>query len=260
VRYLEPDAIDTLDGQRLTGHEAFRFHCHGGLACFNRCCRNVHLLLYPFDLLRLKRYLGLTAAEFLERHTDAVLRPGSFFPDLLLRMSRDDEGSCPFLGDSGCAVYPERPDVCRLFPLQQAALCDAGGAPVEALYFLRPPPFCLGPRETRQRTPEAYCREQQAGTYHPLTRKWAELWRRFQQDPWAGAGPSCPQARMVFMALYNLEEFHRFVFESSFLKRFRLGPGVAAKARSSEEELLHLAMDWVQLLLWRVSSARIGLR
>ncbi len=260
MRYLEPQAIETLAGKRLDGGDSFHFHCHAQLTCFNRCCRNVHLLLYPFDLLRLKRHLGLCAAEFLERHTDAILRPGSFFPDLLLRMSPDAERSCPFLSTSGCAVYPERPDVCRLYPLQQAALCDAGSGRTDLIYFLRPPAFCLGPGEQRQLTPDGYCREQQAGTYHPLTRRWAELGRRFQQDPWAGESPSSPKARMVFMALYNLDEFRRFVFESSFLKRFRLGPGVASKARRKDEELLHLSMDWVQLLLWRIASARIGPR
>jgi hypothetical protein len=252
--------MESLEGQRLTAGQPFGFDCHPRLACFNRCCRNVHLLLYPHDLLRLRRRLGLSAAQFLERHTDAVLRPGTHFPAVLLRMAADGEGSCPFAGEGGCAVYAERPDVCRLFPLQQAALCDPGGTPIEMRYLLRPPPFCLGPREVRQRTPEDYCRGQQAGSFHPLTRRWAELARRFQQDPWGGEGPGCPRARMVFMALYNLDEFRRFVFESSFLKRYRLGPGVAARARAEEEELLGLAMDWVELLLWRRSSRRIAPR
>ncbi|MCK7466805.1 MAG: YkgJ family cysteine cluster protein [Desulfosudis oleivorans] len=60
-----------------------------------------------------------------DRHVDAVLRPESHFPDVLLRMAENAEKTCPFLTPEGCRVYPDRPDTCRTFPLEQGLRHDA---------------------------------------------------------------------------------------------------------------------------------------
>lgn len=41
--------------------------------------------------------------------------------------------SCPYLGDSGCQVYAERPLICRLFGTTPQLLCPRGKAPTQMI-------------------------------------------------------------------------------------------------------------------------------
>ena len=193
----------------------------------------MNLFLYPYDVIRLRTRLGLTSDEFLDRHVDAVLRPGSHFPDVLLRMSENAEKTCPFLTQEGCRVYPDRPDTCRTFPLEQGLLHDAETDTDEPVFFFRPPDFCLGRHVEKQWTVPEWVEDQEAETYHRMTTRWAELRRRFQSDPWGVEGPTGTRARMSFMAVYNVDRFREFVFDSSFFKRFQVKPDLLRKSRKT---------------------------
>lgn len=257
MKYLEDHQVDQIQGRRLEDHDTFRFRCHPGLACFNQCCRNLNLFLYPYDVLRLKGCLGLTSDEFLDTHVDVVLRPGSHFPDVLLHMADNAQQTCPFLTDSGCSVYPDRPDACRTFPVEQGRFYDAGRRQTRMAHFFRPPDFCQGQHEDQEWTPGTWAQDQQARAYHRMTRRWAELRVMFQQDPWAGQGPEGARAKMAFMATYNLDRFRQFVFESTFLKRYRVKPKLIQRIQRDEAELLLLGFDWVRFFLWAQPTERL---
>jgi Fe-S-cluster containining protein len=122
MKHIDSNEIDKLPGIRIDKNDTFSFHCHPDIACFNRCCRNLNLFLYPYDVVRLKQALDLSSDEFLDRYVDIVLRPANFFPDVLLRMAENPEKTCPFLSASGCSVYADRPDTCRTFPIEQGLL------------------------------------------------------------------------------------------------------------------------------------------
>ena len=51
------------------------------------------------------------------------------------------------------------------------------------------------------------------------------------------------------MACYDMDKFRQFVFESSFLKRFRLPDKRIEAIRSADEDLMLLGFDWVRLML-----------
>jgi Fe-S-cluster containining protein len=73
----------------------------------NRCCRDKIIKLNPYEVARLARSRGMDTTTFIERHTTAggtVLRFG-------------EDGACVFLTPEGCGVHPDRPLVCRLYPL-----------------------------------------------------------------------------------------------------------------------------------------------
>ena len=125
MKNVDIDEIDKLPGRRIKEGETFCFRCHPEVSCFNRCCRNLNLFLYPFDVVRLKQCLGITSNVFLDEYVDVVLRPSNFFPEVLLRMAPTPEKTCPFLTDTGCSVYADRPDTCRIFPIEQGMLYDA---------------------------------------------------------------------------------------------------------------------------------------
>jgi Fe-S-cluster containining protein len=260
MKIVNPRKIDQLPGRRLVTDDTFSFRCHAGLACFNRCCHNLNLFLYPYDVLRLKTSLRITADQFIEDYVDIVLRPDQYFPEVLLRMTPDGGRPCPFLTADGCGVYPDRPDTCRTFPVEQGALFDSRTRRSEPVFFYRPPDFCQGQHETRTWTVAAWTRDQEAEPYHRMTRRWAEIRRLFQSNPWGDGGPESPRAKMAFMAAYNIDRFRAFVFESTFFKRYRVKPPVRKKIRTDDEALLLFGFDWIRLFLWGLPCKTIRRR
>ena len=221
MKQIDLETNGELSAKRLKEGEGFFFRCHHGLSCFNLCCRNLNLMLYPYDVLRLRERLGITSDVFLDQHVDIVLRPGNHFPEVLLKMTENEEKTCPFLTEKGCSVYPDRPDACRTFPMEQGVIYNKDGNPSEFAYFFRPPDFCLGQHEKTKWTPESWIKDQDAKTYQVMTARWGGLKRLFQSDPWQGQGPGCPPGKMAFMAAYNIDKFRDFIFQSTFLKGIR---------------------------------------
>jgi Fe-S-cluster containining protein len=162
MKYIDLDDLDKLPGVHLKTNDTFSFHCHPGVGCFNRCCRNLNLFLYPYDVIRLKNNLDLSSDQFLDQYVDVVLRESSAFPEVLLRMSDNDEKTCPFMIESGCSVYPDRPDTCRTFPVEQGLIYDGQNKKSRLIQFFRPPDFCLGQHERKIWTSQAWAQDQNA--------------------------------------------------------------------------------------------------
>ena len=254
MKSIDSDKLKDLPGKRLRDDDTFSFRCYPGIGCYNLCCRNLNLFLYPYDVLRLKNALDLTSDEFLDQYVDVVLRTGNFFPEVLLRMSENKEKMCPFLEDAGCSLYADRPDTCRTFPIEQGILYDAERKKDTALHFFRPPDFCLGQHEDQQWTVATWSRDQDAEQYHRMTIRWAELKRLFQADPWGAEGPEGPRAKMAFMATYNIDRFREFVFNSSFLKRYKVKAEILKKIKHDDGALLTFGFDWIKFYLWGIKS------
>ncbi len=260
MKSIDETKIDQLPGRRLAPEETFNFRCHSGLACFNQCCRNLNLFLYPYDVLRLSRCLGISTDSFIDEYVDIVLREGGAFPEVLLRMAENDEKTCPFLTDSGCRVYTDRPDTCRTFPVEQGALFDAATGHCSVIHFFRPPDFCLGRHESAQWTAASFEQDQEARRYHDMTLQWAAIRRLFDNDPWGVEGPQGNRAKMAFMATYNLDRFREFIFSSSFFKRYRVKPALQKKLRTSDEALLLFGFDWVLHFVWGRPSKKFRMK
>jgi Fe-S-cluster containining protein len=82
---------------------AFSYTCH---ACC-RCCHDKIIQLNPYEVARLAENRGLSTTEFLVRYTE---QNGT-------ALRRVEQGACVFLTPQGCGVHPDRPLVCRLYPL-----------------------------------------------------------------------------------------------------------------------------------------------
>ena len=257
MKYIDEKDLENVPGIGLKPGETFSFRCHPDIACFNRCCRNLNLFLYPYDVVRLKASLGIDSDRFLDEYVDVVLRDFNFFPDVLLRMTENEDRTCPFLSPAGCRVYPDRPDTCRTFPVEHGLRYDARSGKNEPVHFFRPPAFCLGPKEDVPWTIDGWSKDQQASVYNKMTARWAEIRQLFQKNPWGSAGPEGPNARMAFMAAYNIDRFRAFIFESSFLKRFKIKSATVRKIRSDDVALLTIGFDWIKLFVWGLPSKKI---
>ena len=90
---------------QLDRDAAFSFSCNRCL----RCCRDKKIQINPYESARLAKNLDLTTTEFLHRYTTDN---GAF-------LKFKQNGDCRFLGPEGCLVHPDRPLVCRLYPLSR---------------------------------------------------------------------------------------------------------------------------------------------
>jgi uncharacterized protein len=84
--------------------ESFGYVCRRCL----KCCHHKRIQLNPYEVARLARNRGMATSEF--RAAWTVDGAG-----LVLRQTAS--GACVFLGSEGCTVHPDRPLVCRLYPL-----------------------------------------------------------------------------------------------------------------------------------------------
>jgi len=257
MKSLDIKDLKNLPGRRLLGKDTFSFRCYSEIDCFNKCCRNLNLYLYPYDVIRLKNSLKISSDRFLDHHVDIVLRPGNFFPAVLLKMKNDEEKTCPFLTPEGCSVYPDRPDSCRTFPLELGLLFHADPKKTEQIHLFRPPDFCLGQYENQELTIKEWIVDQDAVEFNKMTVRWSEIQALFQNDPWQGEGPDGKKGKMAFMSLYNIDEFRKFVFQSSFLKRYKVKTALLKILERDDAALMKFGFSWVKLFLFGIKSKQI---
>lgn len=98
--------------------DTFKFTCDRS----GRCCQDRfedHIILSPYDVLRLRKNLQIDSVEFSEKYAIKILGADSQLPIMLLDFEERNENKnkCPFLDPKGCAVYEDRPHVCRLYPV-----------------------------------------------------------------------------------------------------------------------------------------------
>ncbi|MFC1876143.1 YkgJ family cysteine cluster protein [Thermodesulfobacteriota bacterium] len=260
MKSINLEDIEQISGKRLRGADRFTFQCRPELACFNQCCRNLNLFLYPYDVIQLKHELGISADIFLEEYVDVVMRKGNFFPDVLLRMSDEKDRACIFSDVSGCRVYQDRPYTCRTFPVEYGLQYHGGSRKPEVIGFFRPPEFCLGRQETHDWTLQTWSDDQGAAKHQQMSKQWSEVKGLFQKDPWGREGPQGRRAKMAFMASYNMEAFRTFVFESSLLKRCKVKADLLKKIQRDDVDLMLFGFDWIKLFVWGVQTKKIRLR
>jgi len=65
------------------------------------------------------------------------------------------------------------------------------------------------------------------------------------------------QMDMYYMACFDLDRFRRFVFESRFLEMFVVDEARVEAMRTSDEDLLDFAMQWLRFSLLGEKSMKI---
>ncbi len=224
------------EGEVFGAGDRFRFDCHEGLPCFGRCCRDINIFLTPYDVLRLRRKLGIPTAELLKKYTGELEAPGINFPLFYLRMNEEDGLKCPFATSSGCAVYDERPWSCRMAPL------DIAGPGLYRFAFRREK--CLGMDGGREWTVEEWMGGQEMGVYGEAEKTFKEipLLIRFVR----GEKPDWRIVRLFRMACYDLDTFKEFIMGNSFLiKEGGLDREELRRSLKDDVRLLQLAAGWL---------------
>lgn len=243
------------EGMIPLGNSEFQFECHSGVSCFTFCCRNVDLTLYPYDIIRLKRALGIDSETFMRRHTFLMKGDNPYFPTVKLKLAADEKKSCPFLKINGCAVYKDRPSACRTYPLERAVDRSKIGSRVAVeYYFLTHHPYCLGHQEKKIVTVNSWIRNQKLNDYNSMNELWTDLDTVFRQNPWKGEGAAGDKQQLAFMVCYNIDGFRRFAQEHVLFKKFTLDKDFKKRIAKEDEELLKFGFEWLKLILTGKSS------
>jgi uncharacterized protein len=237
-----PQLLDYLEDN------SFSFACHPGVPCFTECCRDLRLALTPYDILRIKNRLGLTSMGFLDQYT--TIKPGQHngFPAVLLKMEEDERRTCPFVTRAGCHIYEDRPGACRIYPIGRASSRTKGQEKAREFHFIVREDHCQGFKEPKQWTVENWSLDQGLQPYAFFNDLWMELiTHKGSQGPDTMVGQ---KLQMFFMACYNLDQFRRFIFESTFLQRFDILKETIERMKVEDEELLKLAFLWLKFSLF----------
>lgn len=242
------------EGMQPLGESRFTFSCFPGIQCFTNCCKNVDMILYPYDIIRLKNVLGIESSVFLQKYARVVHGDNPHFPTVMLQVNVDSDRACPFLSPGGCAVYNDRPSACRMYPLERAVDRRPDKRGVKEYYFLAKHPYCLGHQEENSYTVREWIRDQRLHEYNVMNELWTEIDTMFSGNPWQGEGPAGSRQQLAFMTCYDIDRFRKMVEEKKMVEQFVIPKESRKNIAVNDVELMKFGFEWLKLFLTGRSS------
>jgi len=243
---------EVVETNRLDPDTKFKFACHKGVSCFTRCCSNIDIMLTPYDVLRLKKRLGISSEEFLEKYTGIREDEKSSNPYAYLKMLDGEDRLCPFLKNEkdGCGLYEDRPISCRYYPVGQTTMKsvnEAGDVKHEEFYFFVREEHCKGYEEDKQWTVAEFREDQGAEHYDSMNREWKEVLMRRNLP----GQPRLDEKKQMlfFMASYDLDKFRRFIFDSRFLEMFEVDEKEQQEIKEDDVALMNFGFRYIKFLM-----------
>lgn len=233
----------------------FYFACHREVPCFTLCCARLRLILTPYDILRMKRRLGLSSDQFLGDYTESIIDPRSRFPMVKLKMDERRGSVCPFVSPEGCAIYEDRPEACRLYPIGRASAMADGGTEAQEKFFVVEESHCQGFREKAIWTLEEWLNHEGVREYAAMGDGWRGI---VTSSKTLGPGAHLEKKhQMFFMASYNLDKFREFLFRSKFFDRFQVDPDLKVQLERDDVTLMRFAWDWLRFSLFGENTLQV---
>ena len=236
--------------QKLTLDSILQFECHPKVSCFTACCHNIKIILTPYDILILRKRLGLPAHEFITQYTEPTYLEKTDMPGVQIKLVGEKNG-CPFVTPEGCTVYSDRPSACRYYPVGMADFHEGGtnDAAEEKFFFLVKEPHCKGHEEPKQWAIREWRADQGVDLRDEMNKEWLRLVMR-RKSFGLQATLSEAAKRMFFMASTDLDTFRKFIFESSFLDTYEIEPATLEKIRSDDVELMMFSFVYLASTLF----------
>ena len=251
--FRDPKPDTPVQPVSLSLDDRFRFRCHKGIACFNKCCENTDILLTPYDLLRLKSRLDVSSREFIDRYTRDCELDSHGMPGLKLG-HREGSTACVFLTPEGCGVYADRPAACRYYALGHMALRKKDSPTDEEAYFVVKEAHCLGHAEPQEQTIREYLAEQGVDRYDTANREWRRIVLKKRSAGPAIGRPTQRSFKLFFLASYDLDGFRAFVASEGFRRAFDLPEAEYVRLLTDEEALLQFAFRYLKQALYGENS------
>lgn len=236
-----------------------KFRCHPKVSCFTACCGNINITLTPFDILRLRKHLKMNAPDFIHQYTTPIFLEKTDMPGVRIKLN--EENRCPFVTPEGCTVYESRPTTCRYYPVGMANFHersdeDAENATDQQFFFLIKEPHCKGHEESKEWTIREWRQDQGVDLCDDMNKDWMALvMRRKSFGPQASLSEKAQ--RMFFMASTDLDQFRRFVFESSFLDTYIVDPEELEQLRTDDIALIRFSYRYLASSLFGTKDLAI---
>ncbi len=254
MRNMPPQS--PVDPVELTLDSKFQFSCHEGVACFNACCKSIDITLLPYDILRLKRRLGLSSKEFVAQYTLPYEMDFHGMPGLkMAKKPRTSE--CVFLAEEGCTVYEDRPSACRYYALGSMGVRPKDTNMVEDIFFVVKEAHCLGHNEPHTQTVGEYRKTQGIEKYDDMNREWRDLViKKRSTGPTVGA-PSERSMQLFDMCSYDMDSFREFIQTDGFKGVFDIDANQYAELRDDENRLYAFSIRFLKQVLFGEMSIPI---
>ena len=226
-----------------------QFSCHKGIGCWNACCSNIDISLTPYDVIRLKKRLGITSTQFLRDYTVPYEMEKDGIAGVKFRPV-DNGTACRFMKPEGCSVYEDRPTACRYYPVALLSMRKQDEYTDTNSYALVKEDHCKGHEVNRPVTIADYRKEQGVEEYDDLARGWRQLVLKKKSAGPAIGAPSLKSRQLFFMACYDVDTFRDFVSSESFGKLFKLGDDEKAMLMADDVELMQFAFRFLKQVLF----------
>jgi Fe-S-cluster containining protein len=203
--------------------EVFGYVCRRCL----KCCHHKRIQLNPYEVARLARSRSVTTAEFTEAWTENG--EGRY-------LRQTETGACVFLGSAGCMVHPDRPLVCRLYPLGRHVQQDGS----ESFSHLEPHPQSRG-ELTNTGTIAGFLEAQDAGPFMRAADEyffWLSRAREHLGDAETGATDASEE---------GAEMAHDLLDMDAAVARHCAAAAISEPADMEERKRLHLIILYQQL-------------
>jgi len=247
--YSDPSPVTPIQPVQLGPDDSFQFRCRKGIACFNKCCENIDIMLAPYDLLRLKKRLKLSSRDFIDNFTRDFQMDGHGMPGLKLA-TKEESPACVFLTPEGCGVYADRPSACRYYALGLLAMRKKDSPTDEDSYFVVKEDHCLGHQEPKTQTVREYRREQGLEDYDAINREWRQIvLKKRSSGPTVGR-PSERSMELFYLASYNLDGFREFITSPGFTELFELDAAERQVLLADDVALLRFAFRFLRQALF----------
>jgi Fe-S-cluster containining protein len=234
---------------QLEGNATLQFQCRKGIRCWNACCSNIDITLTPYDILRLKKRLGMNSGDFLVQYTLPYEMDKDSIAGVKLKPVEDGT-ACQFMTPEGCAVYEDRPTACRYYPVALLSMRKQDEYTDIASYAMVKESHCKGHEEPRFITIEDYRKEQGVDIYDELGRGWRQLvLKKKSSGPTVGT-PSKRSLQLFFMACYDLDRFKEFVASEGFNDAYVLTEEEQQKIQHDELELMQFAFRFLRQVMF----------
>ncbi len=231
------------------GTKTIQFRCHKGIACFNACCKSIDITLTPYDILRLKRRLGISSTEFLEHFTFPFEMEKDGIAGVKLKPV-ENGSACQFMTDGGCSVYEDRPSACRYYPVALLSMRRQDEYVDKDAYALVVEEHCLGHKEDRYLTIDEYRTEQGLDEYDKFSRGWRQLiLKKKSSGPTIGK-PSKRSLQFFFMTCYDVDRFRDFVASDAFKSLYDIPGNDLDKLLSDDVELMQFGFRFLRQVLF----------
>jgi len=234
---------------QLSGEAVIQFRCHKGIDCFNACCMNIDIMLTPYDIIRLKRRLGISSTEFLRLYTE----PFEFGRDSVAGVKykpKEGTNACQFVTDEGCSVYEDRPTACRYYPVGLLSTRRQDENFDRAAYALVKEDHCHGHFEDRRLTIDEYRKEQGLEEYDEKGRLWRQQILKVKSaGPYIGK-MSMTSRKFFFMASYDVDRFREFVKSEGFSTTYDVDPDTMARLLTDDIALMEFGDRMIRQIMY----------